>query len=651
MPPKGQAGAPMWDARNRHQNLVDVSTSSAWRAAGRLLHQGKAQDNVLCHRQRLPPSLASTVPGHWEWSTPGQRVFPSVKWTPIPQHPRGAIAVLRKASDYTLFAPKAVCMDAHTIFDASHLSLATATPTARQRRLAIVIVAVVVIGTGIVTPFGAIQLRKIDGFVPATESAIIISDFFTAVLLFSQSRIVGSRGLLLLASGYLFSALMVVPHLLTFPGAFAPSGLLGAGLSTTAWLFIFWHLGLPASVIGYACLIDERRALTRWTVYWNITFVLGLVCVLTWIVTANDDALPALFVDQIGFTPLANYVTSMVFLVSVVALAMLWFRRKSVLDLWLTVAVCGLVAELAMTSFVIVSRFSLGFYTQRVFSLAASTIVLSALLAEAMALYGRLAKAIVLLDRERTDRLMSVEAATAVMAHEVRQPLTAIATHSRAGRNWLKRTPPDLEEVRGCLDSIIASSHRADEVIASIRGLYKKTISQRTMIDLNNVVRQALSLVSDDLQVNQIFVVTKYQENLPQINADETQLQQVILNLIRNAIDAMGSAPPSKKDLRLTTGFDDEKSMVSIIVEDSGSGIGAEERDRIFKPFFTTKSSGMGLGLSLCRTIVEDHGGNLRLIKTDSYGSIFEITLPISTAAVVLERASVGEPAMSAKSG
>jgi hypothetical protein len=202
-------------------------------------------------------------------------------------------------------------MDAHTIVDAANLSLATMTPTARQRRSALAIVAVVLIATGIIAPFGAIQLRKVDGFIPATESAIIISDFFTAVLLFSQSRIVGSRGLLVLASGYLFSALIVVPHLLTFPGAFAPSGFIGAGRSTTAWLFIFWHLGLPASVIGYAYLIDERRALTRSTVYWSITFVIGFVCALTWIVTALDDFLPALFVDQIGFTPLANYVTSM----------------------------------------------------------------------------------------------------------------------------------------------------------------------------------------------------------------------------------------------------------------------------------------------------------------------------------------------------
>src|SRR6516164_4960129 len=126
--------------------------------------------------------------------------------------------------------------------DASNLSLATIPPTERERRLGLAIAAVVLTASVVIAPFGATQLPKIDGFVPATESAIIFSDFFIAVLLFSQSSIVGSRGLLLLASGYLFSALMVVAHLLTFPGAFTPSGLLGAGLSTAAWLFIFWHL-------------------------------------------------------------------------------------------------------------------------------------------------------------------------------------------------------------------------------------------------------------------------------------------------------------------------------------------------------------------------------------------------------------------------
>ena len=295
-------------------------------------------------------------------------------------------------------------------------SITTVTPTVRQRRLTLVLAAAVLVGTGIIAPFGAVQLRRIDGFIPATESVIVITDLLTAILLFSHARIIGSRGLLLLASGYLFSALIVLAHLLTFPGAFSPSGLLGTGLSTTAWLFIFWHLGLPVSVIGYAYLIDETRALTRSAIYWSVTCVIGLACVLTWIVTAYNDALPALFVDQIGFTPLANRVTGIVFLIAAVALVVLWLRRRSVLDQWLIVAVCALVAELSVTTFVITSRFSLGFYTQRLFSLAASTIVLSALLAEVVVLYARIA-ALAREAEHRTKNILSSIQATVNLSH------------------------------------------------------------------------------------------------------------------------------------------------------------------------------------------------------------------------------------------
>ena len=356
--------------------------------------------------------------------------------------------------------------------------------------------AAVLIATIIIAPFGAIQLRRIDGFIPATESAVFITDLFTAVLLFSQSRIIGSPGLLLLASGYLFSALMVLPHLLTFPGAFAPSGLLGAGLSTTAWLFIFWHLGLPVSVIGYAYLIDKRRALTRSAVYWSVTCVIVLACVLTWFVAVHDDILPALFVDQIGLTPLANRVTSIDFVISVLALVVLRLRRKSVLDLWLIVAVSALVAELAVTSFVITSRFSLGFYIQRIFSLAASTIVLSALLAEAVVLYGRLANAIVLLQRERASKLLSVQAAVGALTHQMRQPLTGIGTKASAARRFLSQTQPDIDRVQRIHDDIVRATSQTNEAIESIRALFKDADQPQGVINLNDVIVECFSIAA-----------------------------------------------------------------------------------------------------------------------------------------------------------
>jgi signal transduction histidine kinase len=255
--------------------------------------------------------------------------------------------------------------------------------------------------------------------------------------------------------------------------------------------------------------------------------------------------------------------------------------------------------------------------------------LLFVLLAETTALYRRVANANLRLQRERTDRLMSVQAATAAMAHELRQPLSGISTLGAASLNWLKVTPPNLDKLRACVVSMVDASQRAGEIINSTLGLFKATSSERITVRLNEIVRQVLSLVQQDLQANGIAVTTEYQDNFPQIQVDQTQLQQVILNLIKNAIEAMASTSSSDRQLRLVTGFDN--SVASLYIQDTGPGISAENRDRIFEPFFTTKSAGTGLGLSICRTIVEGHGGNLRLTKTSSRGTSFEITFPIDS--------------------
>ena len=263
---------------------------------------------------------------------------------------------------YAYRPPRSVCgcvcrgasMPTRTIWDASKVSMTTVAPTAWQRRLTLVIVAVVLIATTAIAPFGAVQLPPTDGFIPATEAVIVICDLLIAALLASHATTIGSRRLLLLAGGFLFDGLIVIPHALTFPGAFAPVGLLGAGLQTTAWLFIIWHFALPAAVIGYVFMPREPRPLTAATVYWKAALVVAVAALPTVIATAYGDSLPALFVDQRGFTPLANIITGFDLAVSAVALlALLARRKKSVFDLWLTVAVVALVAELAVTTFVI----------------------------------------------------------------------------------------------------------------------------------------------------------------------------------------------------------------------------------------------------------------------------------------------------------
>ena len=501
------------------------------------------------------------------------------------------------------------------------------TPTARQRRLMLVLAAVVLIATGIITPFGAIQLQRIDSFIPTAESAIIIGYFFTSVLLFGQSRIVGSRGLLLLASGYLFSALMVVAHVLTFPGAFAPSGLLGGGLSTAAWLFILWHLGLPVSVIGYAYLIDEKRTLPHSAIYWSVAFVIALACALTWVVTAHHDALPALFVDQIHIAPLGRHATSIAFLVSVVALAVLWRRRKSVLDLWLIVAVSALVADLAMTIFGVQSRFSLGFYAQRVFSMVASTIVLSALLAEAMVLYGRLANAMVRLRREQDTKIMSAQAITAAIAHEIRQPLTRITAGGGAAQRFLKMVPPQLDKAQAALDGVVNAGHSTSAVIDGFRSIFGKADEEQQLVDMNELIAEVLESLNSRLKDHRVSVRVDLTPKLPPVSGNKDQLREVVSNLIMNSIEAMETTTVEGRVLRVGTETWDDK--IAVTVEDSGPGIDKDQLGDIFTAFVTTKPQGMGLGLAISRMIIDYHGGKLTATPDSQYGGAsFQFVLP-----------------------
>jgi signal transduction histidine kinase len=420
-----------------------------------------------------------------------------------------------------------------------------AAPSAGQRRG--------LLAATVITAFGTTQLQQIEGFIPATEFVIFVSDLFTAALLLSHARIIGSHRLLVLACGYLFSALIVVSHALTFPGAFAPFGLLGAGLQTTPWLFIFWHLGFPASIIGYACLKDEKRTLPPSTIYWSAALVVLLALLLTWIVTVHHDILPPLFVDRRTLTSLGNHVTGIDFLTSLLALALLWRRRKSVLDLWLTVALVCMVAELWVTTFVIGTRFSLGFYASRLFSVTVSVVVLIVLLTESTVLYGRLPNTIALLRRERDNRLMSVDAATAAVAHEISQPLGAITLNISSALQFLKKTPPNLEEANACLTAMAGESEQANDIVRSIRKLFKTAAHQNTLIDINPLVQQVLRMVENDLHVQGVTVSTEFQDDLPQITGDRTLLQQVILNLVKNAIEAMVAGRTAVKTLRLVT--------------------------------------------------------------------------------------------------
>jgi signal transduction histidine kinase len=273
-------------------------------------------------------------------------------------------------------------------------------------------------------------------------------------------------------------------------------------------------------------------------------------------------------------------------------------------------------------------RFTIGWYAARCFVLVSSCMLLTVFLIETMLLYSRLASAITLQRRERTNRLLSVEAVTGAIAHELATPLGAIALNASTVLSQLRSTPRKLEDMEDILSDIEADSHRAAAIISSIREMTTKTVHRSALTSAEDVGQLTLRLLNHDLLINEVSVAAEFQDNLPEVQIDGMELQQVLLNLVRNAIDAMSSSPPEARRLRLKTSFDGQ-STVLMSVQDSGPGISAEDRERIFDPFFTTKSGGMGLGLAISSTLIANHGGKLRLVKSDSDGSIFELAIPV----------------------
>src|SRR5262245_37416945 len=227
----------------------------------------------------------------------------------------------------------------------------------------------------------------------------------------------------------------------------------------------------------------------------------------------------------------------------------------------------------------------------------------------------------------RADRLVTIGAMTASIAHEINQPLAAIVTNSNAGLRWLSNATPDLEEVRSALKRISKDGHRASEVIGSIRAMFKKEAQHKALYDVNDIVQEVLALVQGELKKQRVSVRTELGASLPPVLADRVQVQQVVLNLMNNAIDAMAPVTDRARVLKVRSGMHNGRG-ISLTVEDSGTGIDPKDADRIFDAFFTTKTNGTGLGLSICRSIIEAHGGRLSAAPAAPHGSVFEVVLP-----------------------
>ncbi|MGH7125670.1 MAG: ATP-binding protein [Stellaceae bacterium] len=520
------------------------------------------------------------------------------------------------------------------------VSLSTLPAGKQERRRALAVVLVLACVFAAIAPVAKVKLTPVMAFVPGYESALAINDLITAILLFGQFSILRRRAIAILASGYLFTALMAVPHALSFPGLVSSSGLLGGGEST-AWLYMLWHGGFPLAVVAYAVLTNRDRQRqgsvdsTRSGILTSVIVVVAIVGSLT-LLAANADAdLPTIMAGN-GYTATFAGVVWAVWGMSLLALAVLWLATPhSVLDIWLTVVMCAWMGDVALSAAVNGGRFDLGFYAGRIYGLMAASFVLLVLLLETGALYARLARSLEAERREREERLKQVQSELLhvsrvnemglmvwTLAHELNQPLAAVTNYIRAGKMLVERG--DASKLGSALDRAGEQTARAGQIIQRLRNFVKKGETERRIEDIRKTIEEARSLAIAD-GGERATVEISVEPGLPSAFIDKVQIQQVLLNLIRNAVEAMAESP--RRSIVISA-FPSGDDLIEVRVADTGPGLAPEVRERLFQPFTTTKPHGMGVGLSICRSIVEAHGGQLWATDNPGGGTLFCFTLP-----------------------
>jgi len=525
--------------------------------------------------------------------------------------------------------------------------LANISPSTGQRRAARMLVLALLAILALTWPFASVKLPEIGAFVPTLAAALFVSDCVTAVLLFGQFAILRQWALLIIATSYAFSALIVVAHALAFPGSFSPGAAFGGGLQSAVWLYWVWHAALPLAIIGYVLAKNANRVVSvRWTrlaVSSSVAATITLVIAMFWFVTQHHDLLPVTFVDVRPLSVFRRIIGGVVILViGAGALGLLWVRRRTLLDEWLMVALCALLIEVALASVLSGNRFTVSWYAGRFYQLVTATVVMTVLLIEMTTLYVDVARSNMLLQherilleravqaqrREREARLMTGDAVTASIAHELRQPLTAMVTTADAGLRFLDRSLPNLDKSKEAFKRIVADGHRAGALIGTIRANFKSDLREISSFHVSKLILEVLALARGDLEKHGILVQAEPDRQLPEVRGNQVQLQQVLLNLIMNAIDAMAA----KEEPRMLSVKSEpyEGDRVVISVADTGTGIGAQDVERIFNPLFTTKPDGMGMGLSICRAIIEAHEGRLWFAPNTPRGAVFQFTLQAS---------------------
>jgi signal transduction histidine kinase len=516
-----------------------------------------------------------------------------------------------------------------------HELLLTGRQAGRQHEwLALAIVVGLGLGLLLAAPFADRPLQGTEALLPAYAAVVLIVDVIAATLLLAQFAVHGAVALLVLAVGYLISGLTAVPWVMTFPGVLAETGLLGAGLQSTALIAAVRRLIFPTAVLAYAALRYRRRpaavdaARVRLLVLLAVLGSLALTLVATWLAVAGERLAPRFMVDQRAATATWTAVLYVSLLLTLAAAALLLARRRrSLLDLWLLVTLGAFLSEIVLLGFLGAGvRFSLGWWAGRAFGLLAASIVMLALLAQTSALYARLLQSLLAESRAQEARATMLEALAAALAHELNQPLASIATSADAAVRWLDRSEPDLREVLARLRRIAADGHSAATIIASLRRTFGRRASLHGPVDLAVLVGEAVRLMRADARVAGAGVAVEIAPGLPPVRGDAVSLRQALLNLLANAVDAVAAVDGGPRSIRVTCAWSQAGAMIAV----ADTGVGLADNGQVFDAFHSTKPQGMGLGLMICRTVVEAHGGRVTARANSPRGAVFEIALPVA---------------------
>lgn len=552
--------------------------------------------------------------------------------------------------------------------------LPTLRPERSAWRLALATVIVSCVIFIVLAPFAKTPLMRIDAFIPVYQSALVVNDVITAVLLFGQFHILRSKALFVLACGYLFTACLAVAHALTFPGLFASAGLLGAGPQSTAWMYMFWHGGFPLFVIAYALLGKSERPIDWWRKRPGMAIATGVLmalvgaAVFTMIATTGHDALPNIMVGN-HYTPAMIYVVASVWMLNSVALILLWRRKpRSVLDLWLMVVMCAWLFDIALSAMLNGGRFDLGFYAGRIYGLLAASFVLMVLLTENSELHARLAEANererarssdlqqVSQELEKANQLKSEFLAN--MSHELRTPLNAIIGFSEVMKDGLSgKLSAEQQEY---VTEIFTSGQHLLFLINDILDLSKIEAGKMTLDlreqDIEPILRRSLSVIKEQALQQNLQVEFAADGQLAPILVDARKVRQIVYNLLSNAVkftpdggkitlharrvlrhDVVQWMPPADMLVRLPLPDGEAKEFLEISVSDTGLGIDPKDAPRLFQTFsqidgaFSREVDGTGLGLVLVLKLAALHGGTAAVASTLGKGSCFAAWLPWQT--------------------